>query len=295
MFNHIVDIFGISIYSYGVLTAIGYLIGIWLITREAARAEIDPKIIIEMAFPILIWTVIGARLLYILTNIPSYIDMCKVQNDCFAIARVWEGGLVFYGGLIGGFSAAMYYIRKHKLNTFKVLDVLAIGMPIGHAIGRLGCFSAGCCYGHETDSLLGVSFPKNSIPFNDQVLNGTINLTDTHSLNIHPTQLYEALGVSIIFLILWLFRSRKKFHGQIGLLYVILYSIERSIVEIFRGDGIRKHLFKYSPESLTDFLGLPKGSAILLSTSQFISLLIIIVASGFMIFLSKKAKNKIII
>ncbi len=294
MFNHLFDIFGISIYSYGVLTALGYLTGIWLITREAARAEIDPKIIIEMAFPVLIWTMIGARLLYIITNIPSYIDMCSTQNDCFAVFRVWEGGLVFYGGLIGGFSAAVYYIRKYKLNTFKLLDVLAMGMPLGHAIGRLGCFSAGCCYGHETNSFLGVSFPQNSIPFNDEVLKGVIDVHANHSLSIHPTQLYEALGVSIIFLILWLFRNKKKFHGQIGLLYVILYSVERSIVEIFRGDGIRKHLFKWSPRSLTDFLGLPKGSAIILSTSQFISLIIVIIAVGFMIYLSKKAKNKVL-
>jgi len=293
MFNHLFDIFGISIYAYGVLTALGYLIGIWLITREAARVEIDPKIIIEMAFPILIWTMIGARLLYIFTNIPSYIDMCKNQNDCFAIARVWEGGLVFYGGMIGGFSAAMYYIRKHKLNTFKVLDVIAIGMPLGHAIGRLGCFSAGCCYGHETNSFLGVNFPKNSIPFNDEVIKGVIDVNASHSLSIHPTQLYEALGVSIIFLVLWLFRNKKKFHGQIGLLYIILYSIERSIVEIFRGDGIRKHLFKYSPESLTNFLGLPKGSPIFLSTSQFISLIIAIISTGFIIYLSKRAKKAI--
>jgi len=291
MFNHIVDILGFSIYSYGLLTAIGYLVGIWLITREAARSEVDPKIIIEMAFPILVWTVIGARLLYIITNIPFYIDQCNIENDCFGILRVWEGGLVFYGGLIGGASAAIYYIKKHKLNTFKVLDILAIGMPIGHAIGRIGCFSAGCCYGHHTDSFLGVEFPSNSIPFNDHVIKGVTEASAHHSLTIHPTQLYEALGVTLIFLILWSFRNRKRFHGQIGLMYMVLYSIERSIVEIFRGDGIRKHLFKFSPDSLTGFLGLPKGSPILLSTSQFISLIIIVISSGFLIYLSKKAKK----
>ena len=164
-------------------------------------------------------------------------------------------------------------------------------MPIGHAIGRIGCFSAGCCYGHHTDSFLGVFFPQGSIPYNDEVMKGVINVDAGHSLMIHPTQLYEALGVSIIFLILWSFRNRKRFHGQIGLMYMVLYSIERSIVEIFRGDGIRKHLFEFSPDSLTSFLGLPKGSPILLSTSQFISLIIIVVSTGFLIYLSKKAKK----
>ena len=293
MFNHLFDIFGISIYTYGLLTALGYFTGIWIMTREAARSEIDPKIIVEMAFPVLVWTMIGARLLYILTNIPYYVDLCKSQNDCFAVFRVWEGGLVFYGGFIGGFSAAVYFIRKYKLNAFKLLDVIAIGMPLGHAIGRLGCFSAGCCYGHETSGIFGVNFPKNSIPFNDEVLKGVIDIHAEHSLSIHPTQLYEAFGVSIIFLILWIFRNKKRFHGQIGLLYVILYSIERSIVEIFRGDSIRKHLFKWGPKSLTDFLGLPEGSAVILSTSQFISLIVAIIASGFMIYLSKKSKDKV--
>ncbi len=291
MFNHLFDIFGFSIYSYGVLTALGYVMGIWIITKEAQRLSIDPKIIIEMAFPVLIFTLIGSRALYILTNITDFVNMCKIDDDCFAIFRIWEGGLVFYGGFITGFLTALYYIRKYKLNTFKLLDVLAIGMPLGHAIGRIGCFSAGCCYGHQTDSFFGISFPKDSIPYDDHLINGLIDVSSEHSLSVHPTQLYEVFGISIIFLTLWFFRKHKKFNGQVGLLYVILYSIERSIVEIFRGDGIRKHLFKYSPESMTDFLGLPKGSPVILSTSQFISLIAIIIASIVMFILSKKSKS----
>ena len=289
MFNDLIDISGFSLHTYGVMTALAFMVGVWLMSREASRVGIEPNLIYEMSFPVLLWSMLGARTLYILTNFSDYISRMK-NGDYFAMLRVWEGGLVFYGGFLASIIAGTYYVRKYKLNVYKLMDVITIAVPLSHAIGRLGCFSAGCCYGHATDSAIGIAFPKNSIPYVDEVLAHKITPETLHSLTLHPTQLYEALGLTIIFFILWTYRSRKRFHGEIFLIYVTLYAVERSIVEIFRGDGIRKHIFKFSPDSVTSALGLPQGSPIFMSTSQFIAVLIIIGAFLFRLWMKKKNK-----
>jgi len=291
MYNDLFTIFGQTLHTYGVMIALGFLSGLYLASRKAAVSGIEPKRIGDIAFPVLIASLIGARVLYIITNIDHYEQLCKVNNDCFAALRLWEGGLVFFGGLILAIIVGSYYIKKFKLNLFALLDVLAIGAPIGHAFGRLGCFFAGCCYGYETDTAPGIEFPKNSIPFNDQVKANIIDKTWEHSHAVHSTQLYESFLVIIIFAILWIFFNRKRFHGQIVLMYLMFYSVARFILEFFRADEERKHLFKIDIPAFNDFLGLPKGIPTLLSTSQFISIIMIIGAIGIWIYKIKKLKN----
>lgn len=280
----------ITFHTYGILIAIGFAVAVWLTVRDAARFGIPPKDIINLIIPILISSLFGARLLYVLTNLTHFTDRFS-GGDYFAVFKVYEGGLVFYGGMITGLSTALFILLKRKIPVWIVGDLMALTLPLAHAFGRLGCFGAGCCYGHVTDSAIGVNFPENSIAWVDQVNHGMITETATHSLAIHPTQLYESFGLALIFIFLWWYRSRKQFHGELLLIYLILYPIERSIVEIFRGDAIRRHLFEWVSPSFNSALGLPEGSAILMSTSQFISLLLFGFAIGMRIWIKRKQKN----
>ena len=157
----------------------------------------------------------------------------------------WKGGLVFYGGLLASVIFAWYYINKHQLPLWKLADVLAPSLALGQAIGRWGCFFAGCCYGIRTDVPWAITFsdPKSLAPLD---------------VALHPTQIYLSLNSLIIFGILLFLRKHKSFDGQVFWAYGILYSIGRFIIEYFRGDD--------------------RGFAVqnFLSTSQFIGIFILL-------------------
>jgi phosphatidylglycerol:prolipoprotein diacylglycerol transferase len=138
-----------------------------------------------------------------------------------------KAGWSFFGGPLLVVPFLVYYTRKRKLPIWLTLDLMAIGSALAHTFGRLGCFGAGCCHGKPTESLFGVKFYS---PLVDQALRG---------IPLHPTQLYEAVSVFILFLgLLWVLRNRK-FEGQVALTYLIAYPVIRSIIEEFRGDSDR--------------------------------------------------------
>lgn len=168
----------------------------------------------------------------------------------FQFLRYGKAGLFFFGGPIAVFPYVLYYAKKHKLNLWKVMDVLVPGLTIAHAFGRFGCLAAGCCYGKPTGTSFGV------------ILNSDLVDRAMQGIRLHPTQLYEASALLILFAgLIWIFKN-KKFDGQVVLSYFIAYPIIRSIVEIYRGDIIRGFV-------VGDWL----------STSQFISVLIFGVAT----------------
>lgn len=167
-----------------------------------------------------------------------------------AIFKIWEGGLVFYGGPIFAVPFIAWYVRQFKMPAWKVLDSIAPGLTVAHALGRFGCLAAGCCYGKPTGTSFGVRLDSDLV---ERSLQG---------IPLHPTQLYEAAGLFILLAGLLLIEKRKKFDGQVTLTYFMAYPVIRSIVEIFRGDLIRGFV-------IDDVL----------STSQFISLLVFIAAA----------------
>ena len=205
---------------YGLMIGVGFLLAIWLASRKAKKEGIDPDRIMDMGVYLLLAAIVGSRLLYVLVNLQEF-----RQNplDVFAI---WKGGLVFYGGLIGAVATGFWYVRRHKLPLWKTADILAPYIALGHMFGRFGCFFAGCCYGAPCAGTVCITFtdPRSLAPL---------------GVSLYPTQLFEAGGEFMNFLVLLTLYRFKKFDGQIFWLYPALYSILRFVVEFFRGDTAR--------------------------------------------------------
>ena len=238
----------LPLHTYGLLIATGFVVGIWLAQREGKRRGQDPEAIADLSFWILVAALVGARLYFILVNWNDYFGTGNflAQTPMGRIPRVlaiWEGGLVFYGGFIGAVVAAWVYLRRHKMDFLATADTLIPGVAIGHFFGRLGCFSAGCCWGDVAQTRLpwSASFPPESLAF--QTFAGRANPAEflaadhLHTLPLHPTQLYESFGeLGLFALLVLVVRPRKAFHGQVLATWLLLYAILRSVVETFRGD-----------------------------------------------------------
>ena len=210
------QLFGLQVYWYGILTAIGFVLGFATASRRAPKAGIPGDYVVNLAPWIIIGAVIGARLLYVV----SYWDKEFAGKPLSTIFNM-RSGLVYYGGLIGASLGTSVYCRKHKLKLWTVADVMAPSVALGHAFGRVGCFMTGCCYGVPTDLPWAVHFPKDHW---------------THGVGVHPTQLYESgLNFALYLFLAWLFQ-RRKFQGQVFAAYLMCYAVLRAAVESFRGD-----------------------------------------------------------
>ena len=250
----------IPLHTYGLLIATAFLVAMSLAGRAAEREGQNRDRVMDLTFWILIAAMVGSRILFIIVNWDEY---AKTPAKIFAF---WEGGLVFYGGFIGAVLVSVWYMRRHKMPFFPVADALIPSVAIGHAIGRLGCFAAGCCWGGACDPHLpwAAKFPPESLAYQSQVANGIIRLGAAYTIPIHPTQLYESLGELLIFCALLFWRGRKRFHGELLALYLVLYAPLRAMVETLRGDEERGRVF--------NFVGpWAKGAWWNLSTSELIS------------------------
>jgi phosphatidylglycerol:prolipoprotein diacylglycerol transferase len=207
----------VTVYSYGFLIAVGFFLGILLATREARRLGENPEKILDLSFYILVAAIVGSRLFYVLTTWESYAE------NPLEIIKIWKGGLVFYGGFLGAVTAAVVYMRLNRLPFWKTADILAPSLALGQALGRLGCFLAGCCYGRPSDVPWAVTFT-------DQRCLAPVNTP------LHPTQLYSAFTNLAIFIILWALSRRNRIPGRVFWTYVLLYGLTRSIIETLRGD-----------------------------------------------------------
>jgi phosphatidylglycerol:prolipoprotein diacylglycerol transferase len=213
----------LSIHTYGVLVAAAFLLGFSLAVRQGKKQGIPPERIIDIGFYALLAAIVGSRLLFVAINAGHYL---KHPLD---VMKIWEGGLVFYGGLLLAVPVALWYIRKHSLDMGSLMDIFAPSMAIGHAVGRLGCFFAGCCYGKPAGVPWAVTF------LDPECLART-------GIPLHPTQLYESLGEFLNFLILITLRRWQSFKGQLFWTYIVLYSALRFTVEFFRGDAARGYV-----------------------------------------------------
>ena len=217
-----------SINTYGLFVAIGFLAGILVAKYFAKKEGIKVEVIYDLVFFVLIWGIIGARIFFVIQYYNFYI------HHPVEIFKVWKGGLVFYGGLIGGVISSLIYIKRYNLNKWIIGDIFLVSLPLGQFFGRLGCLSAGCCYGKPCNLPWAIVFK---------------NRDSLAPLNIplHPTELYHAicnLGI-FIFLFMLYNSNKKKFNGQIVVYYGMLYSFCRFIVEFFRGDD-RGHILNLS-------------------------------------------------
>ena len=207
----------LSIHWYGVLVAAGFLGGLWTASRRCLRDGVSAETILDLGPWIIVGAIVGARGLYV----ASYWNEDFAGKSWRNILNLRQGGLVFYGGLIGASLACIAFTRWKKLPLWKIADILAPSISLGQAFGRLGCLMTGCCYGRSTNLPWAIHFPSDHT---------------TGGAGVHPTQLYESFlcfGLSAV--LAWLHR-RKQFDGQIFSTYLIAYAILRSGVEFFRGD-----------------------------------------------------------
>ena len=226
---------GLTVHTYGVLLAIAFLAGLWAAARQARRAapllfESEQERaryadrVVDMAVWVLIAGLVGAKLLLVA------VDWRYFLRNPREIFSIFQSGGVFYGGLVAGILVAWWYARRHGLPGWATADVLVPGVVLGLAIGRLGCFSAGCCWGKPTTVPWAVTFTD--IAAARQV--GTPMDTP-----VHPSQIYESIAAFLIFFFLLWLAPRKRFAGQVTLAYVALYSTVRFVLEFWRGDADR--------------------------------------------------------
>ncbi|MBT3484681.1 MAG: prolipoprotein diacylglyceryl transferase [Desulfobacula sp.] len=213
----LLNIGNFNLYTYGLFAALGFMTAVWVSQKNAATHDISPQAVTDIFFVILVSALFGARLLYVLINFNNY------KDNWLDIFKIWNGGLVFFGGFLGAVIASFIYMKMQNFNTWKTADLLSPGVALGHALGRLGCFFAGCCYGKICDLPFAIKFtnPESLAPL---------------EVYLHPTQIYSVLSNFILFFILMGIQKKKKFNGMVFLTYIMLYSLFRFIIEFFRGD-----------------------------------------------------------
>jgi phosphatidylglycerol:prolipoprotein diacylglycerol transferase len=245
MYPELFRIGNFPINTYGVLLALAFLAALLVAARLGARDGLPRERLFDLGLWLLLAAIVGSKVLLLVVE-PEY---RAAPLSLLSLDFLRSGG-VFYGGFLGAVVTAYVLVRRYELPWWRTADAFAPGIALGQAIGRQGCFAAGCCWGKPTTLPWGVRFSE----LGQQVTGVPI---DAH---LHPTQLYESFSAFIFFaLLIWLHR-RKTFNGQVILVYGVLYGAARFIIEFFRDD----------PRG--DILGLT--SLTHLSTSQLISLLV---------------------
>jgi phosphatidylglycerol:prolipoprotein diacylglycerol transferase len=220
---------GLKVQSFSLLLALAVLAGVGLTVWRARRERLSPEIVLELAVWLLSGGVVGARLLYLATH-PGTVHTIA---DVF---KIWQGGIVYYGCLIGGLVGSTLYWYRRPFPFLPMADAVAPALALGSAIGRLGCWFNGCCHGRVTSTALGVTFPEGSLPWARQVQDGLIPSLASRSLPVHPTQLYAMADGLILLAILSAYYPRRRRDGEVMALLMVLYAVSRFLIEGLRGD-----------------------------------------------------------
>ncbi|MDD5544802.1 MAG: prolipoprotein diacylglyceryl transferase [Acidobacteriia bacterium] len=261
MFPILLKIGSLTLPTYGFLLAAGYLVGLFTAIHFAKKEGLDPNSMLDLGLLVALAALLGAKLFLIFQDFRFYISN---PREIFTLAFLHSGG-IFYGGFLIALAAGLWYCRRKHFKILKVMDAFAPGIILGHAIGRLGCFSAGCCWGLPTRVPWAVTFTN---PFSHDIVGVPLDIP------LHPTQLYEAAANFCIFLFLRWRYPHKKFDGEMFSMYLMCYAAWRFFVEFFRA---------HDPEALM------WGGA--LSTAQFISVLCLLV--GVWLYYSQRRKGQV--
>ena len=209
----------IVISTYGVLVAVGMIVSFYVALHFGKKEGIQERFMENIFAFVIIFGIVGARIAYIIEHPEQF----KSIIDYIA---VWKGGIDWFGSFIGGIIALAFLLRRYKISFLKVADVGGISIVIGHAVGRLGCTAAGCCYGkpvpeHSFWEHFSIKFPEGSAA--------------PPGMHLYPTQPLEAIGNFLIFIFLLFIYRKKSFDGQIFAFYLVLYGLERFLLEFMRG------------------------------------------------------------
>jgi phosphatidylglycerol:prolipoprotein diacylglycerol transferase len=277
----------LGLHSYGLFIAAGLVAGIVLAYREARRRGLDGGRVLDLSFWMVVAGLCGARICYGVVNAGEFARACaggdaaardlgRLVADCTRILQVWQGGLVFYGGVAAAVAIAAWFARREGWSFWIVGDVFAPGLALGHVFGRLGCFAAGCCFGKAAAGAWGVPFPQGSVAFDELGSAGAILPGATLTPPLHPTQLYEAAGELALFtLLLWARPRLRSRPGALLLIYGAGYAVVRFVVEVFRGDFARAYVWSAATPRLAGWLRLPAAEPVFLSVGQLGSVVVL--------------------
>ena len=248
MYNDLFSIGPFTVHGYGLMIAIGVLTALFVGEARAKKRGMNADVLYPMTFLCVVFGFLSAKLLYCIVEWKNFVKE--------PLSLLSSNGFVVYGGIIGGVAAAFIFFKIKKLNFWEYFDLVMPSVALAQAFGRIGCFLAGCCYGRETDSFIGITFTQS-----DFAPNG---------VKLIPTQLISSAGMFLIAGILILYAKKERKKGTVGALYLILYSIGRFFVEFLRNDY--------------------RGEVWIFSTSQFISLFML--AAGLFLFFGRRRSEE---
>ena len=234
------ELFGLPIYWYGVIIAAGFLLAVLFCYKMAPRFGVKSDDIIDLLFFAVPLSIVGARLYYIL----FYLDLYRREDgslDFGAMVRIWDGGLAIYGGIIGACIAVVIYSRKKKQNFSLLMDTASMSIVFGQIMGRWGNFFNREAFGDYTNNLFAMQLPVSAVRANEitqKMWDHVVTVNGVEYIQVHPTFLYESLwNVGVLLFLFW-FRKRKKFNGEVFLMYLIGYGLGRIWIEGLRTDQL---------------------------------------------------------
>lgn len=254
MKNELFSIGPVTIYGYGLMVALAIIAAYLVAEIRAKKKGLDYESIFTLTLWCLGGGIVGSKILYFITIFDEILKDPSIMLD-------FRNGFVVYGGILGGILGGYIYCRIKKWHFLEYFDLTMPEIALAQGIGRIGCFLAGCCYGKETDSFLGITFHDSAFAPN--------------GVKLVPTQLLSSAFDFVLFGILLFVDKKKKKHGQVAAAYLILYSIGRFIVEMFRGD-------------------LERGAVGGLSTSQFIAIILLVVGIAMFVLVTLKGKEAVV-
>lgn len=229
MYRILFSIGSFPIYSYGVMIALAFIVGIFLAIKEAKRIGENPERILDLSLYVILGGLVGGRLGYVIFYLDYYL------KNPIKILYFRQGGLAFLGGFILAFILGSWYVLRNKLSFWKYTDIAGPSLALGIGIARIGCFLNGCCFGLVSEKY-GLKFPALNMPpvYLQQLKDGLIVSGSSYTLPVIPTQIYSSLYNFLIFFILLWIKKYKKYDGYLFLNFLVLYSVSRFIIEFFR-------------------------------------------------------------
>jgi phosphatidylglycerol:prolipoprotein diacylglycerol transferase len=288
------SLLGYDVSSYMLLIAVGFIFATAMGALWVRRVGQNPDVVVDLGLASVVAGLVGARLLHVFADgyFWDYVHLCTdpgrvswpvlkseclgrldgiwdaqaavchpKQADCWSWAQIWGGGLTFYGGFVAATLAAWWLFRRDRFPFWKGVDMGGMMVPIGLGLGRLGCVMVGCCFGHTSDLPWALTFPSHSPASEWQFRQKLLSTPTAESLSVHPTQLYESFAAFAIAALTILFvQGRKRYDGQVFVVFCITYALSRFAIEFWRSDD--------------------RGGFLWLSTSQWIGILMLLVGLG---------------
>lgn len=259
---------GIPVFGYGFMLFLGFTFGGWFAARRAKQEGLPPETIWDLTMWGFVGGIVGARIFYLVQHGDRVFAGKHGAELLFAAVNLSQGGIVFYGGLIGGVAAYFLFCHRRGIHPLVLGDIILPGLFIGMGFGRLGCFLNGCCWGDRCELPWAVQFPKGSVPYEALVNLGILSPDAALSLPLHPTQIYSSIDAFILAALTAVYFKYRRRPGEVVALGWLIYPVTRFLIEFLRADESGQ--FNTS-----------------LTISQWVSLLMFAGAVGFVYYLSR--------